>query len=442
MTAQRPLSPFETAYFSPGAKVGSIVTGGMPLYIGTTVTGQVDEAILRLVLDELAGAHPLLRSRVELDAAGARKFVVDNDFRPRLEVRGGGESEYLRLVNEVRTWSDGLFSARLLRENDREQIVLVIHHGIADGRSAFALLGQLWRRYSEHLTGSPSPQPATEYALPPAADVQLAEAVGSDAVADWLATVSEQVTTAGPGAVPAALPQDGAAGPLGRFTMMRIELDPIETGVIVESARAQGISVNSLFSGAAMVALRSAFDTQGPLLLNIGHAADVRAQMVPPLPAATVANWASGVGTAMAVDVGADPFELGRSVDTAVRAGLDRREHAMVLLAQQMIGDDPLMAAVLSTPPTLALSNIGRLPAHSLPAELTFVRDDIFAIAPGMAPKLTVFTVGDRMTIQVEFDNALYSRARQNRLRTALVHVLQNAAATRVGTGVPADQMS
>ncbi|MFE3446741.1 hypothetical protein ACFXNW_27240 [Nocardia sp. NPDC059180] len=428
MTAQRPLSPFEAAYFTDGAKFGSVVTGGMPLYIGTTVTGRVDERILQLVLDELAAAHPLLRSRVVHDAEEAKLFVVDDGFRPRLEVGAGGEREYFRLVNEERTWSDGLFSARLLREGDREQIVLVIHHGIADGRSAFALLDQLWRRYCAHLTGSPSPRPATERDLPAAADVRMADVVDRAAVAEWSEDIAAQVAMAGPDAVPAALPHDGvgAGDPLDRFAMVRIELDPDDTRALVNSARAHCISVNSLFSGAAMVALRALFDADGPLLLNLGHAADLRSQLVPPLPAATVVNWASGIGTVLPVDDGANPCELGRSVEAGVQASLGRREHALVMLAAQTIGDDPVMAALLSARPTLTLSNIGRLPAHSLPAGLTFVRDDIFAMAPTLPPKLTVFTVGDRMTVQVEFDTALYSRARQARLRTALAQVLQS----------------
>ncbi|NEW56517.1 hypothetical protein GV794_12760 [Nocardia cyriacigeorgica] len=428
MTAQRPLSHFEAAYFTAGATFGSVVTGGMPLYIGTTVTGRVDERILRLVLDELAAAHPLLRSRVVHDAGGAKQFVVDDGFHPQLEVCAGGEREYFRLVNEERTWSEGLFSARLLREDDREQIVLVIHHGISDGRSVFALLDQLWRRYTAHLTGSSSPGPAPERDLPPAADVRMAGIVDRAAVAEWSATVAAQVAMAGPDSAPAAVPHDrvGAIDPLDRFAMVRIELDPDETAAFVNSARAHRISVNSLFSGAAMVALRAVLDGEGPLLLSLGHAADLRSQLVPPLPVGTVANWASGIGTVMPVDAGADPYELGRTVGAGVRASLDRREHALVMLAAQTIGDDSVMAALLSARPSLTVSNIGRLPAHSLPAGLTFVRDDIFAMAPTIPPKLTVFTVGDRMTVQVEFDTALYSTVRQARLRTALAQVLQS----------------
>ncbi|WP_280233734.1 phthiocerol/phthiodiolone dimycocerosyl transferase family protein [Nocardia cyriacigeorgica] len=435
MNAQRPLSHFETTYFAAEATFGSIVTGGMPLYIGSTVTGRVDERILRLVLDELAAAHPLLRSRVVFDAEGNGHFVVDDEFRPRLEVCPGGAGEYFRLVNERPTWSDGLFSARVLREGDREQLVLAIHHGIADGRSAFALLDQLWRHYAAHVAGSPIPR-VVEHDLPPAADARMADVIDDDTMAAWLATVSAQVAAAGPDAAPAALPHDGseADGPRGRFAMLRVELDPHDTVALIESARAHDISVNSLFSAAALVALRAVFDADGPLLLTIGHAADVRAQVVPPLPSATVVNWASGVGTGHSVDEGADPFELGRAVEAGMRDCLDRREHAIVLLAGQRTGDDPVLAAVLCAKPSLVVSNIGRLPAHSLPAELTFVRDDIFAMSSGMAPKMTVFTVGDRMTVQVEFDTALYSGVRQERLRTALVQSLRNVG---VEAGAP-----
>ncbi|MBF6479630.1 phthiocerol/phthiodiolone dimycocerosyl transferase family protein, partial [Nocardia cyriacigeorgica] len=119
-----------------------------------------------------------------------------------------------------------------------------------------------------------------------------------------------------------------------------------------------------------------------------------------------------------------------------VRDALERREAAMVLLAARRVGDDPVMAAVLSTPPSFTISNIGRLPAHSLPNGLVLVRDDIFAMAPDISPKLTVFTVGDRMTVQVEFDTARYSRTRQRRVRDALEATLRGiAVAVRAGLG-------
>ncbi|MBF6285154.1 phthiocerol/phthiodiolone dimycocerosyl transferase family protein [Nocardia cyriacigeorgica] len=502
MAEHRPLSPFESAYFTPDGRVGSVRTGGMPLFIGSTVRGRMDETTLLLALDEVVAAHPLLRSRVVVDDAGAQHFVVDDLWRPPFEVLAGAETEYFRLVNTPVDWSDGLLRAYLLRDGDRAQLVLAIHHGIADGRSAFALLDQLWRLYTALATGSPmpsataspaprgmgslsphaptlhapspyaptpealsphaptphsatphvpTPRSATPHApsphaaslhaptgaqTPEALDDRMAELVDEAAVSGWVAQVRAQVAAAVPGSAPVALPHDGNADPGGRFAMVRIESTAGETAELIAAARAHGISVNSLFSGAALVAVRDQFDAAGPLLLNLGHAADLRSRLSPPLPDSVLVNFASGIGTPVFVDDDASPVELGLRVDAGVRDALERREAAMVLLAARQFGDDPVMAAVLSMPPTFTISNIGRLPAHSLPAGLDFVRDDIFAMAPDISPKLTVFTVGDRMTVQIEFDTSLYSRMRQEKVRSALAATLRGiTVAARAGLG-------
>lgn len=40
------------------------------------------------------------------------------------------------------------------------------------------------------------------------------------------------------------------------------------------------------------------------------------------------------------------------------------------------------------------------------PSGIRHIRDEVNAMGPGMPPKLTIFTVGERLTIQVEYDTA------------------------------------
>ncbi|MGY2063148.1 hypothetical protein ACW9HQ_50360, partial [Nocardia gipuzkoensis] len=97
---------------------------------------------------------------------------------------------------------------------------------------------------------------------------------------------------------------------------------------------------------------------------------------------------------------------------------------------------DEAAAAMLSAPPTVALSNIGRVPAHTTPDDVRIVRDDVYAMGPGMPPKLTIFTLGDRLTIQVEYDTADHSRPQLGRVRDALTTALRRieVAATPAAT--------
>ncbi|MET9025213.1 hypothetical protein ABZW96_06255 [Nocardia sp. NPDC004168] len=424
MTDHRPLSPFESSYFGSDTRIGSIPVGGMPLFIGSTVQGVLDVSALRRVLAELAAAHPLLRSQV-IDAEGAKCFRRDESYRPRLTITEGGEPEYLELVNTHQDWTGGLFHAHLLRDGDHDRIVLVIHHGIADGRSAFALLAELWERYTAQVTGAPAPQANPDQRLPEAMDTGLARIVSDEEVAGLLDLMSAGAAMMSPDLAPRHLPElgDGAHRP-NRLTLDRIELDESETAAVIAAARLHGVSVNSLVTGAALAAFRAELEpSAGALPMICGHAVDVRAELVPRLPASTVLNCVSGVGTYALVEPEADPIALAHTVASGMRASVERREALLVMLAAQRV-TDPVTAALFSSPNTFAISNIGRLPAFSTPPGLRIVRNDVFAMTVGMPPKLTVFTVGDRMTIQVEYDTARHSRSQLGAVSQALTRTL------------------
>ncbi|WP_459959168.1 phthiocerol/phthiodiolone dimycocerosyl transferase family protein [Nocardia sp. IFM 10818] len=432
MTTQRVLSPFEISYFARDTHLGGIPIGGMPLFIGSTVRGPIDPAVLGRVLTELAANHALLRASVVTDPAGAQRFVLTDGYQPALEVIDAAAGHYRKLVNSPREWHTGLFHAQLLREPDRTRIVLILHHGIADGRSAFALLTELWRRYTAHLAGSPLPLSNSDHTLIPGVDTQLAALFGDETVEAFLARVRTTAAGMDPAAAPRTLPRDGdgVGDPSERLAMRRIELTAEHTTAVIATARAQGLSVNSLLSGAAMAAARAEFPEPGPLPLLCGHAADLRSELSPPVPDSVILNCASGTGTPVVAEPGADPIALATMVAAGMAATLDTHFPALFMRASQT-DLDPMTAALFAAPPTLALSNIGRIPVHALPEDLQFIRDDVFAMAAGMPPKMTIFTVGNRLTIQVEYDTADHSHAQMGRIASAmdaLVHQVCSSA--------------
>ncbi|MEV6096859.1 hypothetical protein [Nocardia sp. NPDC051981] len=435
MTQQRLLSPFETSYFATDTCLGSVPIGGMPLFIGTTVRGAVDPAVLRRVLGELAAGHVLLRSRT-VTVAGVSRFDVDEGYAPPLEVRDGEVDEYWDLVNTRPDWSAGLFRAVLLRGPVDSRIVLVIHHGISDGRSAFALLDEMWQRYSAHVAGTALPPEETDRDLLDGVDRLLARVTTVAEVDGFLAQVMEMAATAGPEGAPRTLPHDGdgSGDPGGRLALRRIELSPRHTRELVEVARTQGISVNSLLAGAALAAVRAELAEDGPLPLMCGHAADLRPELSPRLPVSTMLNCASGAGTPALVDRDADPRALGAVVDATMRQMLDTRFPALFMRAAQR-ALAPEVAAMLSGAPAIALSNMGRLPAHPMPADLEFVRDEVFAMAAGMPPKMTIFTVGDRLTIQVEYDTAEHTHRQMGRIAESMSDLLARVTRTATARG-------
>ncbi|RDI52079.1 phthiocerol/phthiodiolone dimycocerosyl transferase family protein [Nocardia mexicana] len=422
MTTQRPQSPFESGYFRADARFGSVPVGGMPLYIGSVVEGDVDAEALRAVLADLAARHPLLAC-LPVDDAGVPMLRRRDGYRPPLVVADGDEVEYVRLVNEPQDWSEGLFRAVLLRDGEQSRIVLVVHHGIADGRSAFALLDEMWRRYTARLRGTPLPVVTVEE-LPQAVDDRLAAAVSGSEVEELLDRMRGMMAEA-----PAQLPRvGGAAGVRGFLAAERIELEASETAAFVAAARSAGITVNSLLSGCALVAVRGRFDVAGSLPMVCGYAADLRSTLDPQLTDDTMLNCASGWGTALSVAATDDPIELGRVVDADVRAALTRRDPARLALAGRHIRDEQT-AAMLSSQPTFALSNIGRVPTHEVPPGVKLLRDNIFAMNPGMPPKATAFTLDGRLTVQVEYDTADHSRTQMGEVRRALSESLHRVAA-------------
>ncbi|MFC9999490.1 hypothetical protein [Nocardia sp. NPDC127526] len=409
MDTHRPLSPFEIAYFGGAAKLTSVPKSQVPLFIGTTVRGAVDIDILRLVLVELAAGHALLRAVLVEEPCGAPRFELRENYEPTLEVTGGGDDAYRRLINSEPDWGAGFFKAQVLRDGGRTQIVLIVHHGMSDGRSMFALVDEMWQRYSAHLAGSPLPVFDADSVLIDGADAQLLHTVTDAEVDAFLAQL--KALALDPEAAAAAPRQvvrdgDGSGDPLGRFAVRRIELTAEETSALIAVAHAQGFSVSSLITGAALAAVRPQLGVDaGPVPMLAGHAVDVRPYLVPPVPTTTVLCCVAGVATPVVASADSDPIELAKMVEAGMRAALELKFPALYMAATQR-DLDAVTAAMFSAQPTLGISNVGVVPAHSLPADLEFIRDDMFAMAKGMLPKMTVFTVGDRLTIQVEYDTA------------------------------------
>ncbi|WP_227979477.1 phthiocerol/phthiodiolone dimycocerosyl transferase family protein [Nocardia spumae] len=432
MVTQRLVSPFESGYFRAHGGFGSVPVGGMALFVGSTVEGELDADLLRTVLGELAAENPLLSSH-DVEDAGVPTLRHVEGYRPVLTESQGGEIEYVDLVNRPQDWSAGLFFAHLFRDGTESRVVLIIHHGISDGRSAFALLDRMWRRYTAHLRGAPLPVLAKSE-LPPAIDERLAEIISDAEIAELLGAMRTIM-----GEPPARLPRDGTAGPgRGLFAAERIELDPAATAAFVAAARTAGIGVNGLLSGCALVAVRAELGGAGALPMVCGYAADMRSSLDPWLPDETVLNCASGWGTLLMVGESADPLELGRVVHDDVRAAVARRDPARMALAGSHIRDEAT-AAMLADQPSIALSNIGRVPEHVVPEGIRLIRDNILAMGPGMPPKLTAFTLGDRLTVQVEYDTNDHSRTQMGRVRRTLSELLHRSASESV---LPAEKFT
>ncbi|UNO40498.1 hypothetical protein [Streptomyces sp. MST-110588] len=448
---QRPLSPFESRYFLGRTRFGSVPVRDMPAFIGSVVRGRIDVPLLERALCALADHHPLLRCEVvggdgdgDGDDTGAYFRLVEG-FRPRLEVLSGGDDAYDRLLNTPPDWQQGLFRAYVFPDGELTRITLVFHHGVMDGRSGFALLSELWERYTSLVEGAipPSSDAPAVTALPEAIDERLAAEPGFDE-AELNALIEQMAAGYGLFEAP-ALPTDAegeaaadtdAYSPAGdgggRFARVRIDFDAATTAALVASARAAGTSLYGLVCGAALIAVRSHLpgDT-GPMPLLCGHAVDLRGRLEKPLSTSVTLNCASGTGSLADVAPDSDPLEIGRLITADLAASLARRDPESFLLASVQAVNEKAIRA-MSAPPSIAVSNIGRIPAHRVPEDVEVVRDEVYAMAVGMPPKICVFTLDGHLAIQNEYDNAVHSHTLMQQvtetLRMTLLSVTKAAA--------------
>ncbi|SUD48424.1 Phthiocerol/phthiodiolone dimycocerosyl transferase [Nocardia otitidiscaviarum] len=429
MTTPRPLTPFELAHFDREAQLGSVPKAEVALYIGTTVRGEIDVEILRRVLAELAAGHAVLRAVVVRAADGGLGFVLREDYQPPLEIRAGGDDEYQSLINSKHDWGEGLFKGYLLRDGELSRIVLAAHHGVCDGRSMFPLVHEMWERYSAHLAGQPLPLSDVDRELPDGVDAQLARTVSDaelDAFMTQLAAIAAATDPATSAPVHLPIDGDGIGDPRGRFTLRSLDLSADDSEAIVTTARAHGVSVNSLLAGAALTALRTELDVDsGPAMMLATHCVDVRDQLSPPLSGSTILNCVSGVPTPVFASADADPIELARIVEVGVRGGVEARFPALILRALSR-GIDPEAAGMPTIVPSLGLSNIGRMPAYPIPPNLELVRNFVYGMGEQMPPTMTMFTLGDRLTVQVDYDTVEHSHAQMGRVTEAMRQQLRH----------------
>ncbi|WP_078512007.1 phthiocerol/phthiodiolone dimycocerosyl transferase family protein [Streptomyces sp. e14] len=407
MTSQRPVSPFESVYFTDSGAAG-LPLFDMPAYVESQVRGTLDPTLVTRALGMLTEHHPMLRAEVTASDTGPLLRVRDR-VRPPLTAREGGADAFSEVINSRPDWTESMLHAWLLTDGEVSQVVLGVHHGVADGRSLFHLLQEFWASYTALAAGA-DPSPGRRTALPEAIDTRLARDF-PDAEIDALVDVLAEGPP--PETKPATLPTEGIGRadrpPVsGRFVVDRLEFEPAVTEAVVAAARARGVTVNSLVTGLVLTAVRTQLAPEtGPLPMVCGHGVDLRTRLEPELPLSTVLNCITGLQTALAVSPDDQPHEIGRQAAVQVEAALARRDPERFLLAALRAGARGIAAP--SPVVSYGISNVGRIPAHPVPPGTDLLRFGGTANAPGMPPKIGVASFGGRLLIQNEYDSWTYS---------------------------------
>ncbi|MFJ5726064.1 hypothetical protein [Streptomyces sp. NPDC093149] len=425
MTRQRPISPFECIYF---ADLGAapLPLYNMPEFVESLVRGRPAPGLMRRALGLLTERHPILRCEV---ISGGEELLlrVRDRVEPPLTVLDGVEETYAELINSRPDWTESLLHAWLLTDGERSQVVLGVHHGVADGRSAFALLDEFWQYYTALAAGA-DPAPERRQELPAAIDSRLAGSF-PDAEIDALV---EAIAQGADETKPAVLPTEGVGRPdrpaaARRFVVDRLEFAPETTDAVVAAAQARGVTVNSLVTGLVLTAVRAQLAPEYvPLTLTCGHGVDLRTRLTPELPLSTVLNCITGLQTTLTVEHEDRPETVGREVADQVAGALTRRDPERFLLAALRAGARGIAVPVPVV--SYGISNVGRIPAHPVPEDMELLRFGGTANAPGMPPKIGVASFGGRLLVQNEYDSWAYGPEQMGRLRETLRAALTGLA--------------
>jgi NRPS condensation-like uncharacterized protein len=337
------------------------------------VRGGLDEGALGQAFRTLGECYPLLRGR----------FVEE---RGRTLVRAGGAGtaplrlsragDVAREIDQEAGWFDGpLARLALVRGEGQDVVVMTLPRAVVDGMSNLAVHRRLWSLYTDLCEDRQVDATPVRPVLAAAIDDEVGRRYSRAELDEYLARQREEDARLPWAALPSPAATAQGPGPDRTFGFVRAGAGPAQAAALSELARAHAITLNALLCGLFTVGVRAVLEPAGgPLPIFFAMAVDMRRRMSPPIPDDVLLSAASACPTRFdAVEVTSDPVELGRRIQQSLRdndsASVSDRELATI----------PQMLERAS--PTLAVTNLGRIPPPRLPGHLQATRLHILAMA-------------------------------------------------------------
>ncbi|MFB8280232.1 phthiocerol/phthiodiolone dimycocerosyl transferase family protein [Nocardia colli] len=339
-TTIRPLAPTEAVYVGLGLFVGYSVQ----------VRGSLGVAALSQAFAALRRAYPILGSRLVIDEQGVA--IVASPAPPAIRVfddevasvRYGTELDATRTVCEL----------HVVREGERANVTLLIHHSVADGHHSLAVLAEFWSLYTDFVGGMARPA-VKRHDYPRSLEALYAER-GIDAV-----------DARTPPFAPTEAPELDGGHQLVELTDVRCQLDETQTAALVAYGHRQGATINSLVSAAILLAIAEVHEVPLPEL-PYAFLVELRSRLSPPV-AFTAGTNILGYGRYITEGDSAELADIARAI--GARLATDLAAQTIHHTAVQAAGTKVAVLQELQQAPAAALAtNWGRIPALRHPAAL------------------------------------------------------------------------
>lgn len=361
---QRPLSPSEASYVSPGT----------PVTVAYTIHGELNISALRKAVRLLPAHHPVLAAQIEHTSEG-------------LVLRAGlpNDAPELTVIDDVdRATSpfapgDALLRVTLQPHNDGSHTVFVaVHHAISDGISVLALHELLWRIYTALTAGQRWETPLAEGLPKPVEELVRQRHTEAD-VAAYRASPASYDNLATPVTIPAQTDPSSDSG----IHYHRIELQPHHADQLKHLALKAQIGVNAILFGILATAARSCVtpaDESLPLTCMLTM--DLRSRTTPRIPRDHMVYAVAVAYTSVQVNTTSSAWDVGRDIWGQLGAALVHRIPERELLAFP----DPWERATARNATMLISSLVGRCPSLTLPTGVRASGPRFVVEPPAMFP--------------------------------------------------------
>jgi phenolphthiocerol/phthiocerol/phthiodiolone dimycocerosyl transferase len=287
-------------------------------FIGLTLhlSGPVDVDAMSTAFETLLEAHPALAGHLEPGPGERHQIVVDDYLHEGIWVERAGADPAL---SQLPDQGEALVNLRLVLGDERSEVTLYTHHGMADAHHQFALLEELFSWYTDEVSGTgigpvsamPTPQPLE--AVLAERGVLEQRRSGLERLMAAMYAYELPPSKKRPAAANRALPV--------RVPSARCLLTEEQTRQLTEFCRVQRLSLNSVVSAAILLAewrLRDSPKIPIPYVYPV----NLRLFLSPPV-AVTASTNPLGVATYLAeIGPATDLAGLARDIVETFRADL------------------------------------------------------------------------------------------------------------------------